>query len=135
MIVSKEGKMGHTWLGEGEEIIDSWQVYIGDPTPNSAKITGKLFVTNKNVHFNAGISLEENAAAKMEPRIFQKLKPFQKSDDNLTMPYSEIRGAEIVKKSFILKMLQITLKSGDNLEFQFGAMSPKKALKAILSRI
>jgi hypothetical protein len=71
----------------------------------------------------------------MQPRIFQKLKPFQKSDDNLTMPYSEIYGAKIVKKSFILKMLQITLKSGDDLEFQFGAMSPKKALQAILSRI
>ncbi|MDD4869673.1 MAG: hypothetical protein PHR77_03865 [Kiritimatiellae bacterium] len=123
--------MANEWLTEGEEIMDSWHVYIGGETPTAAKITGKLHVTNKNVHFEAGLSLKENAGIDISNRI----QAFEKSDSHVTVPFAEISEVKITKKFLILKSLHILLKNGGELILHFGAMSPESAEKAISSRL
>jgi len=125
--------MAESWLAPGEQIVGSWSVYIGDPSPNSAKITGKLHVSGLNVHFDAGLSLQENAAA-MISRL-RPIQPFRKLDNHITIPFSDIAGVKNVKKSFLLKALILTLRSGEEIEFQFGAASPQKAADAIAAKI
>jgi len=119
--------MGKDWLIPGECEVGSWAVYVGGEGPAAAKVTGKIHVTNLNFHFDAGISLEKNAAAMISNRI----KAFEKSEEHLTIPFSEIAGAEIVKKGFLLKSLVVKLKTGEELPFHFGAMNPQKALDAL----
>lgn len=129
--------MENSWLAEGETIVGDWSVYIGDPGPNSPKITGRLFVTNQNIHFRADLSLAEDAAVKISQfalRYGPRETPFFKSDKHLAIPFQELGESSIVKKSFILKALQLKLKTGETMEFQFGAASPKKALEAISAR-
>ena len=123
--------MAEEWLEQGEEIVGSWSVFLGDPRPNSEKITGKLHVTDRYVRFQAGLSLEENAASLLARRI----KAFEKLTDHAAIPFSEIGEAKIVKKSFFQKALYLKLKSGDEFEFQFGAMSPQKALDGITAKL
>jgi hypothetical protein len=119
--------MAKEWMIPGESEVGSWAVYIGGEGPSAAKVTGKIYITNLNFHFDAGISLEKNAASLVSSRI----KAFSKSDEHLTIPFSEIAGAEIVKKGFLLKSLILKLKTGEELPFHFGAMSPQKALDAL----
>jgi hypothetical protein len=135
--ILKEDPMVDNWLAEGETIIGEWSTYMGDPKPNAPKITGKLIVTNQNVHFRADLSLTENAATKISQfalRTGPRETPFFKSDKHLAIPYPELGEASIVKKGFLLKALQLKLKTGEALEFQFGAASPKAALEAITAR-
>jgi hypothetical protein len=129
--------MAESWLEPGEEIVGSWSVFMGDPSPNSEKITGKLHVTDRYVRFQAGISLEKNAASKIAEAylIRGRTAPFEKLTDHVAIPFSDIGEASIVKKSFFQKALTIKLKSGDGLEFQFGAMSPQKALDGIKAKL
>jgi len=119
--------MGNDWLIPGESEVGSWAVYVGGEGPMAAKVTGKIHITNLNFHFAAGLSLEKNAAALLSNRI----KAFAKSEEHLTIPFSEIAGAEIVKKGFLLKSLVVKLKTGEELPFHFGAMNPQKALDAL----
>ncbi len=121
--------MGNDWLQPGETEVGSWAVYIGGEGPNAAKVTGKIHVTNLNFHFAAGVSLEKNAATLMT--TYRHIKAFQKSDEHLTIPFTEIVGGEIVKKGFLLKSLVVKLKTGEELPFHFGAMNPQKALDAL----
>lgn len=123
--------MPNEWLAEGEKIVDSWFVYVGGETPTAAKITGKLFVTDKNVHFEAGLSLKENAGVDISNRI----QAFAKSDNHVTVPFGEIADVEITRKFLILKTLHIRLKAGGELALHFGAMSPRAAADAISSRL
>ncbi len=123
--------MAEEWLEQGEEIAGSWSVFLGDPRPNSEKITGKLHVTSLYVRFQAGLSLQENAASLLARRI----KAFEKLTDHAAIPFNEIAEAKIVKKSFFQKALYLKLKSGDEFEFQFGAMSPQKALDGITAKL
>jgi hypothetical protein len=123
--------MDKSSLAVGEEILGSWSVYLGDPSPNSTKITGKLHVTNQNIHFEAGLALAENAAA----QIGRRIKAFEKSDKHIAIPFSEIGAAQVVKKSLFQKALSLKLKSGEEMEFQFGAASPQKALDAIVLKL
>ena len=123
--------MAEEWLEQEEEIVGSWSVFLGDPRPNSEKIAGKLHVTNRYVRFQAGISLQENAASLLTRRI----KAYEKMNDHAAIPFSEIGEAKIVKKSLFQKALYIKLKSGDEFEFQFGAMSPQKALDGITAKL
>jgi hypothetical protein len=133
MIVAQKGVtiMANDWLTAGEEIVGSWYVYIGGETPTAAKITGKLHVTNKNVHFEAGLSLKENAGIDISNRI----QAFTKSDQHVTIPFAEIGKVAVTKKWLILKTLHIQLKAGGELALHFGAMSPQAALEAISSRL
>jgi hypothetical protein len=123
--------MAESWLEQGEELVGSWSVFLGDPRPNSEKIAGKLHVTNRYVRFAAGISLQENAAS----LIARRIKPYEKLADHAAVPFSDIGEAKIVKKSLFQKALYLKLKSGDELEFQFGAMSPQKALDGITAKL
>jgi hypothetical protein len=130
--------MEDSWLAFGETIVGDWSVYIGDPSPNSPKITGKLVVTNQNVHFRADLSLTEDAATKISQwgmRFGARETPFFKSDKHIAIPFHELGETSIVKKKLILKALQLKLKTGETMEFQFGAASPKSALEAITSRM
>ena len=119
--------MGNDWLVPGESEVGSWAVYVGGEGASAAKVTGKIHITNLNFHFAAGLSLEKNAPAMLSNRI----KAFEKSEEHLTIPFSEIGGAEIVKKGFLLKSLVLKLKTGEELPFHFGAMNPQKALDAL----
>jgi hypothetical protein len=121
--------MGNDWLQAGENPAGSWSVYIGEEGPMAAKVTGKLHITDRNVHFEAGLSLEKNAAALISNN--PHIKAFEKSEEHLTIPFSEIAGGEIVKKGFLLKTLVVKLKAGGALAFHFGAMNPQKALDAL----
>jgi len=123
--------MANDWLAEGEEIVGSWHVYIGSETPTGSKVTGQLHVTNKNVHFEAGLSLKENAGVEISNRI----RAFEKSDRHVTIPLTEISELKITKKWLFLKSLHILLKSGDELVLRFGAMSPEAAVQAISLRL
>jgi len=119
------------WLLENETVLGDWPVYIGEPRPNSPKITGRLYVTERRVVFAAGLDLAENAG----PEILSRKEAFTESDARQAYPYDRIRKAEIVRKKLILKSLLLTLKSGEQVDFQFGAASPAKALDLILARI
>lgn len=119
--------MANDWLQEGENPAGSWAVYVGEQTPTGAKVTGKLCLTDRYLHFRAGLSLEKNAPALISNRI----KVFEKSEEHLAIPLGEIAGGEIIKKGFLLKSLAVKLKAGETLTFHFGAMSPRKALDAL----
>ncbi len=122
--------MKNDWLQEGETVLGDWAVYIGEPSPGSPKITGRLYVTDGRAVFAAGLQLDENAGAE----ILSRRKAFAESDQVRSFPFDQIRTAEIVRKKFILKSLQLTLTSGERAEFQFGAASPAKALELIVGR-
>ncbi len=123
--------MDKTFLSAGEEILGSWSVFLGEPRPNSEKLAGKLHVTNQNIYFESGIAIQENAGL----LISKRLKAFEKAEKLVTIPYAEIGSATSVKKSLFQKALAVKLKSGEEIEFQFGAVSPQKALDAILPRL
>lgn len=123
--------MKTNWLEENETVLGDWPVYIGEPSPNSPKITGRLYVTGKRVVFDAGLELAENAG----PEILSRRKAFIETDELRTFPFEQIRQAEIVRKKIILKSLLLKLKSGEQIDFQFGAASPAKALELILKFI
>lgn len=123
--------MAQEWLAPGEEIVGSWSVFVGDPSPSGAKVAGKIFVTNQNIHFEAGIALAEGAAALISRRI----RAFEKTDKVLTIPFGEIAEAKAVKKSMFVKALSVKLKSGEEIEFHFGATSPQKAVDAITAKL
>ena len=113
--------MSPAWLVQGEEILGSWSVFLGGEGPAAAKVAGKLFVTDQNIHFEAGVALSKGAAALISNRI----QAFEKTDQLLTIPFAEIGEARAVKKSMFVKALTIKLKSGEEIEFQFGAASPQ----------
>jgi hypothetical protein len=123
--------MEESWLAPGEKIVGSWSVFLGEPGASSAKVTGKLFATSANVHFEAGLALAKSAAASLSNRI----QAYAKSENHLTIPFAEIAEVRSVKKSFFQKALVLKLKSGLELEFQFGAASPQKAVDAIAAKI
>ncbi|HSO66419.1 MAG TPA: hypothetical protein VLP30_01085 [Desulfatirhabdiaceae bacterium] len=123
--------MTDNWLLHGEEIVGSWHVFIGEDGPSTAKITGQLHVTNRNVHFEAGLSLKENAGVE----ISNEIRAFETSDKHVTIPITEIDKIRITRKYLILKSLHIISKSGGELILRFGAMSPKSAANAISSRL
>jgi hypothetical protein len=123
--------MDRTRLAAGEEILGSWAVFLGEPRPNSEKLAGKLYVTDQNIHFESGISLEEKAGL----LISKRLMAFEKVGGLVTIPFGEIGSAGSVKKSLFQKALTVKLKSGEEIEFQFGAASPQKALDVILAKI
>jgi hypothetical protein len=130
-MIGREANMKTDWLQENEIVLGDWPVYIGDPRPNSPKITGRLHVTDRRVVFAAGLDLAENAG----PEILSRRKAFTESAEMRAFPFDQIRKAEIVRKKLILKSLLLTLKSGEQIDFQFGAVSPVKVLDLILARI
>ncbi len=119
------------WFLNNEKVLGNWAVYIGEASPNSPKITGRLYITDRRVVFTAGLELAENAGA----YIARRRRAFAESDQLQAFALEQIQAAEIVKKKLILRSLRLTLKSGEQVEFQFGAASPAKALKIIRVRL
>jgi len=126
------------WLEAGENMIGDWKVFLGDPTPNSPKIAGTLYVTDKSVIFAAELALDENAAAKIGGLRHYGIRrqsrgpaPFAEMNQQFTIPLGDIQQAEMVKKKLVLKSLLVTMKSGDQYDFNFGMASPAKAVEAI----
>jgi hypothetical protein len=126
--------MAESWLAPGEELLGSWSVFLGDPGPSSAKITGKLHVTNQAVHFRSELALAQNAAA-MIGNWWERHKAMARADNHMTIPFIEIGQALAVKKSLFVKALALKMKSGEEIVFQFGAASPQKAVDAIAARL
>jgi hypothetical protein len=122
--------MNPEWLLENENVLGDWAVYIGEASPNSPKITGRLHVTDRRVVFTAGLDLAENAGAE----IMLRRKAFAETDELRIYPFNQIHKAEIIKKKLILKSLLLTLNTGEQIDFQFGAASPAKALDLIRTR-
>lgn len=123
--------MSREWLTENESVLGDWAVYVGEPSPSSPKTTGRLYVTDRRVVFAAGLQLEENAGAE----ISRRNRAFCETDGVQSIPFDQVQAAEIVRKKFILKSLQLTLKTGEQAEYQFGAASPARALELINGRI
>jgi hypothetical protein len=126
--------MAESWLTPGEELLGSWPVYLGDARVSAAKLTGKLHVTNQGVHFKSELALAANAAA-MIGNWWERHKALARTDEHLIIPFLEIAGVQAVKKSLFVKALALKMKSGEAIEFQFGAASPQKAAEAIAARI
>jgi hypothetical protein len=122
--------MKNEWLAAGETLLGDWAAYIGEPSPTSPKITGRLCVTDRRVVFAAGLQLQENAGAE----ILRRRQAFSASDQLRSFAYDEIRGVETLRKKLILRSLQLTLRSGERVELQFGAASPARALELIRER-
>lgn len=129
--------MGKLSTIEGEEVRDSWAVYRGKQGPTTAKITGRLYVTDKSVIFKAGLHLEKDAAATISNRVFpgEHQRGFESSDQTVIIPFSEIEEVYISTKFLFLKSLNIKFRSGEELSLHFGALSPRKALEAISTRL
>ncbi|MGI6087066.1 MAG: hypothetical protein ACOYCD_03825 [Kiritimatiellia bacterium] len=113
-------------LEQGEAVAGSWFVYLGEPTPMSAKVTGRLYVTNLYVRFDGDIALASGAAAD----ISRGLKPFQATDTSFAIPYQRIASADVSRR-WIVKTLNLRLEDGFLIPIQFGAMPTRSALAAI----
>ena len=122
--------MTNVELEAGEKVLGSWSVYTGAQGMNTAKVTGKLNVTEGNLYFSGGIVLAENAGT----AISNREQAFEGLNGQVKIPLADIAALRISKTFFILKSLEITLRSGEKLAFHFGAMSPKAACAAICSR-
>ncbi len=113
---------------DGDEVkVGSWRVFMGDPSPNGAKMAGRLIVTNRHVRFQADFMLTENAAAKLGNRR-SGITP---SNEAFALPFEMISSVSVVRKWVILKTLNINLRDGIVIPVHFGAMSATKAVEAI----
>jgi len=119
------------WLQDNETILGSWAVYVGEPTPTSPKITGTLHVTDCRVVFASTMELPKDAGL----GLLSRHQVYRTKTERWEYPYGQIRKAEIVKKKLFIKSLLLTLDSGDQADFTFGAASPAKALEAIRTRL
>lgn len=110
----------HTWLEEGETVSGHWSV-----TGEGQRTHGKIYVTNKYLRYNQQGSLGHVSEGTRKHLVHVQDKAF------LAIPYDEITKVEIVKQLVVFKALRVSLKSGDDLSFRFGVMSPRKAFDAV----
>jgi len=109
----------------------SWAVYLGEPTPTSAKVSGRLSVTDSGVVFDAGLALAENAGLLLGLGI----AAHRWVHDTISIPFADIALAYTERTKLILRTLVLRLVSGEVVAFQFGVASPTAALAAIRSRL
>ncbi|MDD4903211.1 MAG: hypothetical protein PHX77_01760 [Candidatus Bipolaricaulis sp.] len=109
----------------------SWAVYLGEPTPTSAKVSGRLSVTDSGVVFDAGTALAANAGLLLGLGI----AAHRLVHDAISIPFAEIAAARAERTKFILRTLALRLVSGEEVAFQFGVASPAAALASIQSRL
>lgn len=110
----------HTWLEEGETVSGHWSV-----TGEGQRTYGRIYVTSKYLRYNQQGSLGHVSEGTRKHLVHVQDTAF------LAIPYDEIAKVEIVKQLVIFKTLRVCLKSGDDVSFRFGVMSPKKAVEAI----
>lgn len=109
----------------------SWAVFLGEPTPTSAKITGTLSIRDENLVFETGIALAENAGLLLGYGI----PAHRVIHDAVSIPLREIAGASSRRTKLILRSLAVRLTSGEEIVFQFGAASPARAEAALRGRL
>jgi len=123
------------WMTADEVPRGSWAVFLGENGPRSAKITGRLFVTDRHVYFRAGMRLDPDAGLQMgggsldyhadvEP-------PFQVLDEVVRFPRARIRRVTASRQWWILHSLHLGLDDGSEWTFRFGAFSPRRAIAAL----
>ncbi len=105
----------------------SWFVYLGEPTPLGAKVTGRLSVTNLYVRFQGSLALAAGAGAALS----HGLQAFHTTATSFAVPYQRIASAYVSRRWLILKTLNLQLADGFVIPIHFGAMSPAAALSAI----
>lgn len=123
------------WMTADEIPLGSWAVFLGENGPLTAKITGRLFVTDRHVYFRAGTQLDPDAGLRMgggrldyhadvEP-------PFQVQSEVVRIPRARIRRVSASRQWWILHSLHLELDDGSEWTFRFGAFSPRRALAAL----
>jgi len=109
----------------------SWAVFLGEPTPTGAKVTGRLSVTADAVVFEAGTALAENAGL----LVGLGIPAFRIVKDALSIPLADVAAVRVVRTKLILKSLIVRLVSGEEIAFHFGAASPRAAHDDIEARL
>ncbi len=110
---------------------ESWPVYLGDPTPTSAKVTGRLSVTEEALVFETGIALAEHAGFLLGLGI----PACTVANDAVSIPFADIAAVRNERTKLILRSLEVRLVSGETVAFQFGVASPAQAERALRQRI
>ncbi len=117
-------------FAKGETSAGSWLVYLGEQTPQGAKVTGRLYATSLHVRFQGSLALAAGAGA-----VSQGIQAFQPTATSFAIPYSRIAAAYISRKWLILKTLNLRLDDGFVIPVHFGAMSPAAALAIIRRKL
>ena len=123
------------WMEATEKPLGSWAVFIGEDGPRTEKITGRLYVTSRNVYFDAGMRLDRDAGlmmgggnlefqADVEP-------PFQIMQERAKIARDLIQQVTTSRKWLILGSLRLHLYGGQELVFRFGACPLRGALSAL----
>ncbi|MEN6369734.1 MAG: hypothetical protein ABFD77_08570 [Thermotogota bacterium] len=110
---------------------ESWAVYLGDPTPTGAKVTGRLSVTAEALVFEAGIALAEHAGLLLGLGI----PAHTVVNDAVSIPFADIAAVRTERTKLILRSLVVRVVSGEEIAFQFGAASPAQAERSLRQRI
>lgn len=123
------------WMEKDESPLGSWAAFVGENGPTSAKITGRLYVTNRNVYFDAGLMLDRNAGLMMGGGAggyhADVTPPFQVVDQRLQIDRKRIRRVFESREWLILKSLHLKLDGGEEFVFRFGACPVSGALAAL----
>jgi stringent starvation protein B len=106
---------------------------------DGGRLTGKLRLTDESVTFSA---LYDSSNKEIVKGISSALGAFAvtwghasyfhdtSTDYVITLPRSEISGAELRKKGF-MKQAVVTMKDGSQFVFDYGMLSPKNLVAAI----
>lgn len=125
------------WMEKDEEPLGSWAVFVGENGPTSAKITGRLYATNRNVYFDAGLVLDQNAGFLMgggSGGYHAEVKPpFQVVDQRLKIDRKRILRVYSSREWWILKSLHLQFDDGKEMVFRFGACPIGGAVAALES--
>jgi hypothetical protein len=123
------------WMEATEKPLGSWAVFIGEDGPRTEKITGRLYVTTRNVYFDAGMRLDRDAGLLMGggSQEFQAdvEPPFQMMQERAKIARDLIQQVTTSRKWLILGSLHLHLNYGQELVFRFGACPLRGALSAL----
>ena len=123
------------WMEATEKPLGSWADFIGEDGPRTEKITGRLYVTSRNVYFDAGMQLDRDAGLMMGggSQEFQAdvEPPFQMMKERVKIARDLIQQVTTSRKGLILGSLHLHLHGGQELIFRFGAYPLRGALSAL----
>jgi hypothetical protein len=123
------------WMEATEKPLGSWAVFIGEDGPRTEKITGRLYVTSRNVYFDAGMRLDRDAGLMMGGGSLEfqddAEPPFQIMQERTKIPRDLIWQVTTSRKWLILGSLHLHVSGGQELIFRFGACPLRGALSAL----